>query len=69
MITKFFFRDDGPTVIKKRYLHQYLNQKLFEINFINDLFVSGPLEEKINGYLEDVIAGYDVVLLLEDAPT
>lgn len=61
--SKFFFRDDGPTVIKKRYLHQYLNQKLFEINFINDLFVSGPLEEKINGYLEDVIAGYDVVLL------
>jgi len=61
--TKFFFRDDGPTIIKKRYVHNYSGQKLFEINFINDRFIKDNLEEQIIDYFESIIPSYDLVLL------
>jgi len=61
--SKFFMRADGPTVVKKRYLHQYLNQKLFEVNFINDAFIDGALETEIINYLSEVLPKYDSVLL------
>jgi bifunctional ADP-heptose synthase (sugar kinase/adenylyltransferase) len=60
---KFFYRDDGPTVIKKRYLNQYLNQKLFEINFINDTFIDKALENKVVRYLKSIMPDYDLVLV------
>jgi bifunctional ADP-heptose synthase (sugar kinase/adenylyltransferase) len=61
--TKFFLREDGPTVIKKRYVHEYLNQKLFEINYINDSFVHDDLESKIIDYLKTEVPKYDLVLV------
>ena len=61
--SKFFYRLDGPTIIKKRYIHQYLNQKLFEVNFINDQFVESALEREIIDYLDGVLTNYDLVLV------
>ncbi|MBT6047580.1 MAG: adenylyltransferase/cytidyltransferase family protein [Candidatus Scalindua sp.] len=60
---RFFYRDNGPTVIKKRYINQYQNQKLFEINYINDEYVNSEVEEDIISYLESVITNYDLVLV------
>jgi rfaE bifunctional protein kinase chain/domain len=59
----FYSRPDGPTVIKKRYLNQYLNQKLFEINFLNDQYIGGELEERIAAELAALVPGYDLVLV------
>lgn len=61
--TKFFYRDKGPTIIKKRYINQYLNQKLFEINYIDDEYIDGPLEAEIIDYIKATAADYDVVLV------
>jgi rfaE bifunctional protein kinase chain/domain len=61
--TKFFFREDGPTIVKKRYVHQYSNQKLFEINFINDMFVDGDLENQVIDCFESIVPQYDLVLV------
>jgi rfaE bifunctional protein kinase chain/domain len=61
--TKFFLRDDGPTIVKKRYINQYLNQKLFEVNYINDAFVSRRLESIIIDYITSELPGYDLVLV------
>lgn len=61
--TRFFFREDGPTIVKKRYIHNYSNQKLFEINFINDRFVDEVLEKQIIDYFESVVPRYDLVLV------
>jgi len=61
--TKFFFREDGPTIVKKRYVHNYSNQKLFEINFINDRFVDEDLEGQVIDYFESVVSQYDLVLV------
>ena len=61
--TKFFFREDGPTIVKKRYIHNYSNQKLFEVNFINDRFIDGDLEEQVLDYFESIVSHYDLVLV------
>lgn len=60
---KFFYRDDGPTIIKKRYLDQYLNQKIFEVNYLNDSYIDGDYESGIIKYLESEIGDYDFVLV------
>ena len=60
---KLFFRSDGPTVTKTRFVHQYLNQKLFEINYLNDAPVNPDLEQEIIEYLESCLGEYDLVLL------
>ncbi len=61
--TKFFFRDKGPSVIKKRYINQYLNQKLFEINYIEDENINEDCESNIIDYLKTKIPEYDLVLV------
>ncbi len=60
---KFFYRDDGPTIVKKRYVHQYLNQKLFEINYLNDAFVNNSIEMEVVEHLKSEIPKYDLVLI------
>ncbi|HJN02603.1 MAG TPA: PfkB family carbohydrate kinase [Nitrospinota bacterium] len=61
--TKFFYRDDGPTITKKRYINIYREQKIFEINHINDNNISDEIENEIIDYLKSVINEYDLVLV------
>lgn len=60
---KFFYRKNGPTIVKKRYINQYLNQKLFEVNYLNDNYIKDDLELKVIEYLESAIPLYDMVLI------
>lgn len=60
---KFFYREDGPTICKKRYINQYLNQKLFEINYLNDNYINEDCELAIANYLKGTIPEYDLVLI------
>ncbi len=59
--TKFFYRDDGPTICKKRYIHS--NQKLFEINYLNNIYINCGCEIDIANYLESTLPKYDLVLI------
>lgn len=61
--TKFFYRDDGPTIVKRRYINQYNNQKLFEVNYINDAYINKNCESEIISHLKSVLPQYDVVLV------
>ncbi|MBI5100338.1 MAG: hypothetical protein HZB33_00665 [Nitrospirae bacterium] len=61
--TRFFYREDGPTIVKKRYVDQYLNQKIFEVNYLNDDFINRECETSVIDYLKSVINGYDLVLV------
>ncbi|MDO9098637.1 MAG: bifunctional ADP-heptose synthase, partial [Candidatus Methanoperedens sp.] len=61
--TKFFYRNDGPTICKKRYIDQYLNQKLFEINYLNNNYIDTDCEFDINNYLKSALPEYDLVLV------
>ncbi len=60
---KFFYREDGPTICKKRYVNEYLNQKLFEIDYLNDNYVDADCELSIMSYLQSTIPDYDLVLI------
>ncbi len=61
--TKFFYRGDGSTIVKKRYINQYQNQKLFEVNYLNDNYIDGALESDVIKYLKLTIPSYDLVLI------
>lgn len=65
IIPTFFLRDDGPTIVKKRYLDQYLNQKLFEINYLKDQPVSAKCENEIINYLTSEAPKYDLVMVAD----
>ena len=60
---KFFYRDDGPSVIKRRYINQHEEQKMFEINYINDSNISEEFETEVIDYLGSVIHEYDLILV------
>ncbi len=60
---KFFYKDDGPTVVKRRYINQYQKQKMFEINYINDNNVSADFESEVIDYLKSVADEYDLILV------
>ncbi len=60
---RFFYRDKGPTITKKRYINEYLNQKLFEINYLEDENINETCEAEIIEYLGNTISEYDLVLV------
>jgi rfaE bifunctional protein kinase chain/domain len=62
---KYFLRDDGPTVIKKRYVDRYNNQKLFEINYLKDLYIDGASETEIIDCLREEIPRHDLVIVAD----
>ena len=61
----FFYRPDGPTNTKRRYLDTYLNLKLFEVTFMNDKYIAPPLEAQVIAHIEKVINDYDIVLVAD----
>jgi rfaE bifunctional protein kinase chain/domain len=63
--SRFFHRPDGPTVVKKRYIHQYNNQKIFEINYLNEDPIAGVLETNIIDYLRRELPCHDLVLVCD----
>lgn len=60
---KFYYREDGPTIVKRRYINQYQKHKLFEINFLNDNYIDPACESDIIAYLEAEIPKFDLVLV------
>jgi bifunctional ADP-heptose synthase (sugar kinase/adenylyltransferase) len=59
----FFRRPDGPTIVKKRYLDLYLNQKLFEVNYLKTQPVGAEVEGALLEYLEQSLPATDLVLV------
>ncbi|HAW49435.1 TPA: hypothetical protein DCX16_00560, partial [bacterium] len=62
---KFFYRDDGPTIIKRRFVNQYLNQKIFEVCYMNNDKIKKYLEEEILEYLTPQLQKYDLVMVAD----
>lgn len=62
---KFFFRDDGPTTVKQRFIEHAFLSKLFEVCFIDDHPLPLKVEEKLHRYLDAVIKNFDLVLVAD----
>ena len=59
----FFCRNDTGTIIKRRFVNQGSNRKLFEICYIKDDDIPQNEEKKILEHLKMTIRNYDVVIV------
>ncbi len=59
----FFYRDDSGTIIKRRFVNQGSNRKLFEICYIKDNDIPPDEERKILEHLKTTIRNYDLVIV------
>ncbi len=61
----FFFKANSPTIVKRRFVENYLQQKLFEVYEMNDEELDEQLDTSLSETLEDVIPQYDVVIVVD----
>lgn len=60
---RFFYRPDAETIIKRRFVLEGQNKKVFEVCYIKDGDISKEVETKIMRHLEKIIKNYDVVII------
>ena len=62
---RFFCREGGTTTLKKRFVAEtsQATHKLFEINYLDDEDISGPLEDEIVAFLRESLPRYDLVMV------
>jgi len=61
----FFYNHKAPTIVKRRFIDHYLNQKLFELCYIDNVKLSDILESQILEYIKRIINRYDLVLVAD----
>jgi len=59
----FYFRSDVSTIIKRRFVGQGTNRKLFEICYMRDDCIPKEIENKILERLKKTIKDYDLVIV------
>ncbi len=58
----FLNKKSSPTIIKRRYVEQYLLSKLFEVYIFNDEFLDDEDNERFGSQLEAIAGKYDLVV-------
>ncbi len=59
----FFYNQDGETIVKRRFVSQYNNQKLFEICYMKDDCITNNQETQIIKLLKKTIQDYDLLIV------
>ena len=59
----FFYRPDTSTIIKRRFVSNVQDRKLFEICYMEDNYISKEIESDIMAQLRKVIKDYDAVIV------
>ena len=59
----FFYRLDTNTIVKRRFVSEGNNRKLFEVCFMKDNDIPKREETNITRHLEKVLKGYDLVVV------
>lgn len=63
--TKFFYRNDAATIVKRRFVDPAFLSKMYEVSFLED----SPLPEKVSqdicNYLGKIMSNYDLVLVTD----
>src|SRR5262249_42688305 len=62
---QFLFRQDSPTIIKRRFIENYFFSKLFEVYEINDSVLSKSDVEQLCRTLRGCLRDYDVVIVFD----
>ena len=61
--TKFFFKKNSPTIIKKKYVDIVSNHKVFGSYIINDSPMDIKNENELHNYLKKKINHYDLIVV------
>jgi len=61
----FIYKSDSPTIIKRRYVENYLLSKMFEVYLMNDELLEGEDEAAFCRALEEQLPKYDVVIVAD----
>jgi rfaE bifunctional protein nucleotidyltransferase chain/domain len=61
----FHVRPDGPTTVKRRYVHHFLVTKLFEVAEFNDEPLPADVSAEVERDLASRLGDYDVVLVAD----
>jgi rfaE bifunctional protein kinase chain/domain/rfaE bifunctional protein nucleotidyltransferase chain/domain len=61
--TKFFFKKDSPTIVKKRFVDNISNSKVLGVYNLNDDILSNKEVSTFNKYLKKEIKKYDLVVV------
>lgn len=62
---KFFYREDAPTIVKRRFVEPDFLSKMFEICYLDDGELPKPLNEEVSNYLWTNASDYDLVLVAD----
>ena|SRR3989338_7319982 len=60
---KTFTKENSPTIVKRRYISYYRNDKLFKVEYMNDKPISKALTDEIVNYLSEELPKYDLVIV------
>lgn len=61
---KYFYREDAPTPVKRRYVDAFL-AKMFAVYYLNNSDLPAAIESEICEYITENIGNYDVVLVAD----
>lgn len=59
------YKKGSPTIVKKRYLDAYLQQKLFEVYEINDDLLEGSDHQELLTHINKLSPEYDLVIVID----
>ncbi len=63
--TRFFYREDAPTVVKRRFVEPVFLSKMFEVSFLDDHDLPESVNREVGDYLKANIGNYDLVLVAD----
>jgi cytidyltransferase-like protein len=61
----FAVQKNSPTVLKRRYVEGYTQNKLFEIYFMEDIGLDGDTDAQFRQLLEKMLPDYDIVIVAD----
>jgi len=61
----FFWREDAPTIVKRRYVDNNFLNKLFEVYFHNEAQMPAETEAQVLAYLDEALPTFDLVLVTD----
>ncbi len=60
---KFFYDQDGHTIIKKRFIDPIFFTKMFEIYYFDNKNLPENISKQIDNYLKNILSQYDLVIV------
>lgn len=61
----FFFREDGPTIVKRRYVENYFFVKLLSVYEMNDNVLTSADEQRMQAALREHMEQYDLLIVAD----